>query len=77
VYQILSKFGNFRVLTIFKMAAVRHVGIFKIFIFGHVTVIVFQMCCCVLYFTEIGWFFVEIWRLYDFQNGGCPPFRIL
>jgi len=39
----------------------------KIFTFGH----------CVLNFIEVGWFFVEIWRFDDFQDGGCPPFWIL
>ena len=24
-------------------------------------------------FIEIGWFFAEIWRYIDFQNGGRPP----
>jgi len=32
----------------------------KKFIFGHVTVIEFQICCCVPNFVKIGWFSVEI-----------------
>jgi len=42
------------------------------FIFDHVTFIQFKICCCVQNFIEIGWFFAEIWRYNDFQNGGRP-----
>jgi len=59
------------------MAAVRHVEFSKIFISIHVTVIEFQMCCCVSNFIKIGWFFVQMWRFHDSQDGGCPPFWIL
>jgi len=45
----------------------------NIFIFDHVTFIQFKICCCVHNFMKIGWFFTEIWRYIDFQNGGCPP----
>jgi len=41
----------------------------NIFIFDHVMFIQFKICCCVLNFIEIGWFFAEIWRYNDFQNG--------
>ena len=47
--------------------------ILKISIFGHVTVIGFNIYCSVLNFIKIGRFFTEIWRFYDFQNGGRPP----
>jgi len=30
-----------------------------------------QVCCCVPNFIKIGWFFIEIWRFNDFQDGGC------
>jgi len=43
------------------------------FIFDHVTFIQFKICCCVQNFIKIGWFFAEIWRYNDFQNGGRPP----
>jgi len=43
------------------------------FIFDHVTFIEFKICCCVQNFIESGWFFAEIWRYNDFQNGGRPP----
>ena len=43
------------------------------FIFDYVTFIQFKICCCVQNFIEIGWFFAEIWRYIDFQNGGRPP----
>jgi len=43
------------------------------FIFGHVTFIQFKICCCVQNFTKIRWFFAEIQRYIDFQNGGRPP----
>ena len=44
------------------------------FIFDHVTFVQFKICCCVQNFIEIGWFFfAEIWRYNDFQNGGRPP----
>ena len=43
------------------------------FIFDHVTFIQFKICCCVQHFIESGWFFTEIWRYIDFQNGGRPP----
>jgi len=41
----------------------------KKIIFGHVTVIKFQICCCVQNFIKIG----EIWQCYDFKYGGNPP----
>ena len=47
--------------------------ILKIFMFGHVTVTEFQICICVPNFIKIGWFFVEIWRFHDFQDGGFLP----
>ena len=37
------------------------------------TFIQFKICCCVQNFIEIWWFFVEISRYNDFQNGGRPP----
>ena len=43
------------------------------FIFDYVTFIQFKICCCVQNFMKIGWFFTEIWRCIDFQNGGRPP----
>ena len=43
------------------------------FILDHVTFIQFKICCCVQNFMKIGWFFAEIWRYIDFQNGGRPP----
>ena len=43
------------------------------FIFDHVTFIQFKICCCLQHFMKIGWFFTEIWRYIDFQNGGRPP----
>ena len=43
------------------------------FIFNHVTFIQFKICCCVQNFMKIEWFFTEIWRYIDFQNGGRPP----
>jgi len=43
------------------------------FIFDHVTFIQFKICCCVQNFIEIWWFFADIWRYNDFQNGGRPP----
>jgi len=38
-----------------------------------VTFIQFKICCCVQNFIKIRWFFTEIWRYNDFQNGGRPP----
>jgi len=43
------------------------------FIFDHVTFIQFKICCCVQNFMKILWFFTEIWRYNDFQNGSRPP----
>jgi len=51
--------------------------ILKISIFGHVTVIGFNIWCSVPNFIEIGQFFTEIWRFNDFQDGGRPPSWIL
>ena len=45
----------------------------KISISGHVTVIGFNICCSVLNFIKIGWFFTEIWWFSDLQNGGRGP----
>ena len=47
--------------------------ILKISIFGHVTVIGFNIWCNVPSFIKIGRFFTEIWRFNDFQYGGRPP----
>jgi len=33
----------------------------------------FQMCICVPNCIEVGWFFVEICRFNDLQNGGRAP----
>jgi len=33
-----------------------------------------KICCCVQNFMKIGWFFTEIWRYINFQNGGHPPY---
>jgi len=41
--------------TIFNMAAFRHLE-FEKFILGYMTVIEFQMCCCVPNFIKIGRF---------------------
>jgi len=43
------------------------------FIFDHVTFIHFKICCLVQNFIKIGYFFTELWRYNDFQNGGRPP----
>jgi len=43
------------------------------FLFDHVTFVQFKLCCCVQNVIKIGWFFAEIWRYNDFQNGGRPP----
>jgi len=51
--------------------------ILKISIFGHVTVIRFNIWCNVPSFIKIGRFFTEIWRFNHFQNGGRPPSWIL
>jgi len=40
--------------TIFNMAAVRYLKFYKFSYFGHVTVTVFQICCCVQNCIEIG-----------------------
>jgi len=51
--------------------------ILKILIFGHVTVIRFNICYSVPNIFKIGQFFTEIWRFNNFQNGGRPPSWIL
>ena len=51
--------------------------ILKISIFGHETAIWFTNCCSVPNFIKIRRFFTEIWRFYDFQNGGRQPSWIL
>jgi len=40
--------------TDFYNGGVRHLAVFKTFIFGHVTVIEFQICICAPNFIEIG-----------------------
>jgi len=42
-------------------------------VFGHVTVIGFNICCSVPNLIKIRWFFTEIWWFSDLQNGGRPP----
>jgi len=51
--------------------------ILKISIFGHMTVIGFNIWCSVPNFIKIGRFLTETWRFKDFQNGGRPPSWIL
>jgi len=58
----------------FKMAAA---AILNFKNFGHVTVTGFNIWCSVPNFIKIGQVFTEIWRFYDFQNGGRPPCWIL
>jgi len=58
------------------MAAVA-ISNLKISIFGHVTVIGFNIWCSVPNFIKSWRFFTEIWRYNDFQNGGRPPSWIL
>ena len=41
--------------------------------FDYVTFIQFKICCCIQNFIKIGWFFAEMWRYNDFQNGGHSP----
>jgi len=43
-----------------------------IYYYYHLTFIQFKICCCVQNFMKIGWFFTEMWRYIDFQNGGRP-----
>jgi len=51
----------------FQDGSHRHLEFFKISIFGHVTVIGFNICCNVPNFIEIGRFFTEIWLFNDFN----------
>ena len=46
-------------------------------IFGRVTAVGFQICCCISKFIIIRWYVVEIWPFNDFQDGGCPLSWIL
>jgi len=59
--------------NIFNMVAVRRLGFINFQKFGHVTDIKFQICCCLPNFIKIALFFVEILRVNDFQDSGCPP----
>jgi len=43
------------------------------FIFDHLMFIQFKICCCVQNFIKIRWFFTEIWRYINFQNGSRLP----
>jgi len=58
--------------AMFKMAAAA-IFISKISIFGHVTVIGFNIWCSVPNFIKIARFFTDIWWFSDLQNGGRPP----
>jgi len=55
----------------------RHLLILKISMFGHVTVIRFNICFSVPNVIKVGRFFTEMWRFNNFQNGGRPPCWIL
>jgi len=76
-YKISTKLDNLSMnygqKTIFKMAAADVLN----FKNCHVTVTGFIIWCSVPNFIKIGQFFTEIWRFYDFQNGGRPPCSIL
>jgi len=79
-HKISCKLGNW--LLTYGQKTICHCGssvlfwILKIVIFGHVTVVEFQICCCVPDFIKIRWFFIEIWWFTDFNNGNHPPFWI-
>jgi len=61
------------VITRNTFCRIRSLSNATFFIFDHVTFIKFKICCCVQNFMKIGWFFTDIWRYIDFQNGGRPP----
>ena len=48
--------------------------LFSRLISDYVTFLQFKICCCVQNFMKIRWFFNDICRFNDFQNGGRPPF---
>jgi len=58
------------------MADVRHLAFLKFHI-GHMTVIEFKICYCVPNVIKIEWFFVEMWRFNNFQDGGWWTSAIL
>jgi len=62
--------------AIFKMAAAAIFN-FKNFNFWSRDCNRFTIWCSIPNFIKIGQFFTEIWRFYDFQNGGRPPSWIL
>ena len=57
------------------MVGIRHLE-FYFFIFGHVTVIEFQICICIQNFIKIGDFSLRwLWRCHNFHDGGSQYFR--
>ena len=74
-----AKFRWYRTISWWWVMAKKAIfnRISKISIFGHVTVIGFNIWCCVPNFIEIGRFFTEIWWYNNFKNGGHPPSWIL
>ena len=71
-----NRLMNYGQKSDFKNGGRRHLE-FKISIFGHVTVIGFNIWCSVPNFIKIGRFLTEMWRYNNFQNGGRPPSWIL
>jgi len=57
----------------FKDGGRRHLELKKKSIFGHVTVIGFNICCSVPNVIKTWQFVTEIWWFSDLQYSGCPP----
>jgi len=64
-------------LTIFKLAAVRHVRFLKVWVFDQLISTGGLICAIVQNFVKIGLTVSEISRFFDFQDGCCPPSWIL
>ena len=60
----------------FKMAAVRHLGFLKVGNFNFLSGSGAQYASSLPNFAKIGQYLQEIWPIFDFQDGGRPPFWI-
>jgi len=58
--------------TFYNMASVRHLEL-KVFSFGQTISVIVLIHSSVQTFIKTWWYFTEIWRYNDFQDGGRPP----
>ena len=70
IYKTLLSYG--KKTTFYNMASVRHLEL-KVFSFGQTISVIVLIHSSVQTFIITWWYFTEIWRYNDFQDGGRLP----